>query len=286
MPLLGIAILPGNIHIVQLKKRNHSFTLLRACHEMMPLEIFNDGKIVRFDKLSECLKKVVQRERLAGMQAAVCLAAERVLIQLMRMPVGLSREEVAAEMAVEVQRHAQTRREPLTMDFHILPDPIHEQLEVMFAVTEAEYVGKYQACIESSGLRLAIMEVDAFALQRTLSSGLLQLGMMFFAEHTNFFAVMGADGGLVYRCWNKQEIELEAWLQQCALVCQQMQVTTLVMCAEAANVKQKIANAFAAVTIVDGLMDKQALFANTTSNSAAWLLAYGLAMRNPLPWLS
>lgn len=285
MSLVGIAILPGNIHIVQLQKRKNAYALVRACRASLPADIFSQGKVVAFDGLTKYLREIVQTERLAGLQAAACMPMDLALLQRMRMPAGIEHSAVEAEIAAEVQKHAHSRREKMVMDFQIQSPEASGQLDVIFAVTPEAYITNYQASFAQAGLKLAVMDLDIFALQRGMSPAIDQPAMLYITANTACFAVLRSNDNPIYRYWDPQQTSFDAWLLICAELCQQLTITSMVVGLD--ETKISIENVVASLPVPDiRQLDPFKDIPQQIDNPSVYWLAYGLALRSALPWLN
>ena len=151
---LALDVQPDAIRLVQLKKTRRGFQLQLAQYEPLPPDTFADGRIKRWDALSTMLTDLANALNLRGRTVALCLPAQAVRMQRLTLPVGLSDEDIEAEINLQVQQDMPGLNEPLCIDFTFLPaaDPTYR--EVSFAAVRETYLSSYVECARSAGFNV------------------------------------------------------------------------------------------------------------------------------------
>lgn len=198
-PILGLDIQPHELRLIQLRKTAKGFQAEKAAIIKMPPSIFTDSKIRNWDALHQVLAESVQELDLAGMTTAINLPVNLVRMQHMQVPVGIPDAAIMDEIKIQIERDFPGLGHSLSIDFKIIHPNESGYLKIFFVVTRQEYVSQYIDCINSTGLKVKVVDVDAYALKRIFnlnSSGEvsalachvnLTASLTIFAEHEIVF---------------------------------------------------------------------------------------------------
>lgn len=302
--LAGIAIQPENIHLVQLKKVRSGYFIERVRRYALPAAIFSEGKIIEFSALQTALTAIVKEESLHAMQAAVCVPSNQVKMQRIVVPRGLSALDIEAEISTQVYRAMPAKADALAIDFRTQAAEQADDVQVFFAAARKDYIQRFQACVEAAGLSVKMMDVDVFALLRAVRFALKdvltdneKLCSLYLGED---YAVMTAEHGndlLFHQQWDGESVSRLAmtrmqWVEWCCHTYQHQEISSLAIGGRQDFIYQavKMITACWSCKIYEPdpfltmrgatNMDKAALH----DGPSAFLLACGLAMREPLPW--
>ncbi len=304
LALVGISIQPENIHLVQLKKAQKTYSLQRMQRYPLPGNVFSAGKVVGFDQLQAVLARIVKEERLNVVQAAVCVPGNQVRMQHLTMPEGLSEIDMEAEITAQAAR-ALGKGESLCIDFAVQQKVSSGDVDVFYAAARSEYVQRYASCLRAAGLPVALVDVDVFALLRGARHALKDV----VANHEKFavlyfgcnYGVIAAQCGtelIFQQQWDGQGISdlamtLMQWVAWWSQAYRQAGITSLALggCQDQIYQAAKIISAEWSCSLYE--VDPFAQMAGaggidasvSPHDRSAYLLACGLAMREPLPWL-
>lgn len=302
--LAGIAIQPENIHLVQLKKVRKGFLIERVRRYGLKANIFSAGKITAFDDLASELAGVVRAEGLRDMKTAVCVPSNQVKMQQMTVPAGLSVPDIEAEISVQVYRSLSSKTDALAIDFQLQPAAHPAEVNVFFAAARREYVHSYQSCVEEAGLSVVTMDVDIFALLRAVRYALRdhlsegeKWGALYLGENYALLVAQSGSEILFHQQWDglgaaKFAMERMQWVEWCCHTYQHMSIH----CMAVGGLQEYI---YPAIKIISSkwscrvyepdpfitmlgasCADKVVM----NDSPSAFLLACGLAMREPRAW--
>jgi Tfp pilus assembly PilM family ATPase len=167
-PLIGLDIQPGELRLIQMRKTRKTFVVEDASIIKLPETVFVDGKIKQWQELSLALRAGVEELACMNMAAAFSLPANLTRMQCLQVPVGISHAAIEEEIKVQVERDLPGLRDSLYIDFCISPSALAGYTNVFFVVTRQEYVSQYVDCLNATGLKVKIVDVDIFALKRIL----------------------------------------------------------------------------------------------------------------------
>lgn len=302
--LAGVAIHPENIHLVQLKKIRKGFLIERVRRYGLAANIFSAGKITAFDELATELAGMVRAEGLRDMKTAIYVPSNQVKMAQMTVPAGLSAPDIEAEISAQVYRSLPAKADALAIDYKLKPAAQPEEVNVFYAAARREYVHRYQSCLEDAGLRVVTMDVDIFALLRAARYALRdllaqqeKLGALYLGENYAVFAAQYDGEILFHQQWDgvgaaKFAMERMQWVEWCCHTYQHLNIH----CMAVGGMQEFI---YPAVNIITSKwackvyepdpflsmlgasgVDKIAM----NDSPSAFLLACGLAMREPRAW--
>ncbi len=164
---IGLDIQADQIYLIQLKKRGKHFFLERAEHWLLPTDVLREGRTHYWRVVSNKLAECVAQLKLKGLPTAIQLSAQLVNMQCLPLALGLSHEEIEAEIDAAVQQNKEGLMEELAIDYLPLPSSAHHA-RIFFAAAKKEYVFHYVECIQATGLKVKAVDVDIFAFNRAL----------------------------------------------------------------------------------------------------------------------
>ncbi len=300
----GISIQPQNIHLVQLKKAKNGYALERACRNSLPADIFSEGKIAAFELLQTCLGELVRGEELRHSRAVVCVTANQVKFQRINLPAGLSDLDIEAEISTQVYRALPGKSDALAIDFQIEPAAEAETVKVFYAAARKEYIQRYQSCVDAAGLRVAMVDIDIFALLRGVRYALRDVCV----DHQSLCALyLGEDYAVIvaereheilfHQQWDgvggsRLAMTCLQWVEWCVHTYQKIDITCLAIAGKQASIypavkmiaakwKCKIYEPDPFLQMTNGSMIHQAMMHDCPSS---YLVACGLAMRELSKW--
>lgn len=299
----GISIQPQNIHLVQLKKGKNGFGVERVYRNDLPADIFAEGKITAFESLEAALGKLVQSECLQDTRVVVCVTANQVKMQKIPLPRGLSDVDIEAEISTQVYRALPGKSDALAIDFKVEAVDLEESVHVFFAAARKDYIQRYRRCIDGAGLRVAMVDVDIFALLRAARFALKTEC----TDHDSFcalyfgvdYAVMVAERGsdiLFHQQWEGAGVSRLAvtclqWVEWCVHTYQHAGVTCLAIAGQQESIYPAVKMIAAKWNCkiyepdpFSKMMNSKAHLASMQDCPSSYLLACGLAMREMVPW--
>jgi type IV pilus assembly protein PilM len=164
--LLGVDIRPYALRLLQLRKTGKGFLAEFAHRLPLPEEIFDGERIRDFERLMSLLATLVQEKKLTGMTAAIHLPANMVRMQQMQIPTGLPDETIREEIHLQIAKDFPGLGDALLLDYHLETLHPSSSSTVYFVVTREDYVLQYVNCMNAAGLKVKIVDVDLYAVQR------------------------------------------------------------------------------------------------------------------------
>lgn len=178
---IGIEIAPERINIAQLRKQGQNYKLMTYIHEEVPEGIFEEGQIVDSPALAELLQETLAKNNIKTTQVATAVPMRDAIIRIIPVPAELSPDELR-EMVLnhEAGLYLPYPREEVDLDYQQLgffqdEDGI-EKTQVLLVATRREVTDTYLDTFEQAGLKVDILEINSFALIRTIREQLRQFG--------------------------------------------------------------------------------------------------------------
>jgi Tfp pilus assembly PilM family ATPase len=300
-PLIGLDIRPHKLTLIQTRKTRHGFQVERAMTAAVPGDLFDQGKIRHWETLKLILHGLVQQCGLRGIAAAIHMPATQVRTRQIQLPEGLPDAEIEAEIHAQIQRDLPGMSEALCMDFVVLQAG-EGYVNVFSAAARQEYLMNYVHCVNASGLRVKIVDVDTHALVRAVNyaygsdeTDYLQ-GIFHADSDTATLAVYNRNEVIFHAHWSFSDtpdfsVQLNNQLRLCRAALGKNRLQRLSVCcgleqrelfchqAAALAVETHCPDLFARLKscLTDG--DRQLL-----ENLPEYLLACGLAMREVPRW--
>jgi len=164
--LIGLDINPHGLWLMQLRKAGNRFQVELAANERLPEAVFVDGKIMEWELIRQVVSQLVNKMGLTGMAAAIHIPAREVHMQKIQIPRGMSDYAIEEEIKMQIKRDFPGLSHSLFIDFSVEKLQQSPYLQVSFAAAREEYISQYVNCIHSSGLKVKVVDVDVYALER------------------------------------------------------------------------------------------------------------------------
>lgn len=177
--LIGIDITSATVKLLELKK----------CHDTYQVESYavrplREGAVVQrrirdIDDVASVLSRAVEHVNPSTRKATVAVPASAAITKTLSFPIGLSEEEIEERIVAESDRHIPFPFNEVAFDFQCLgPVPFDdEQQQVVLVACRQHDVTQLTETLERAGLEPSAVEVETFAMQRSLAELRRQLKM-------------------------------------------------------------------------------------------------------------
>ena len=137
-------------------------------------QVFVDGKIKDFESIRYLLAGEVRTRKLAGVAAAIHIPLNLVRMQNIQIPSGLANDAIKEEIKLQLEKDFPGLSDSLAIDFNVEKAEISGYSNVHFVATREEYISQYVSCINATGLKVKIVDVDVYALKRLANHHFMQ----------------------------------------------------------------------------------------------------------------
>ena len=176
---VGIELAPERINNAQQRKQGQGFKVTTLNSHEVPEGIFQDGKIVDSPTLAEMIKAALAESKLKIDRVATAVPMREAIIRIIPIPAELDDRELR-DMVLnhEAGLYLPYPRDEVDLDYQKLgfftdEDGI-EKVQVLLVATRKEITDTYLETFREAGLQVDVLEINSFALIRTLREQLRQ----------------------------------------------------------------------------------------------------------------
>jgi type IV pilus assembly protein PilM len=176
---VGIELAPERINIAQLRKQGQGYKVATLYSHEVPEGIFQDGKIADSPALAELIRTALAESKLKVDRVATAVPMREAIIRIIPIPAELDDQELR-DMVLnhEAGLYLPYPREEVDLDYQKLgffqdEDGI-EKVQVLLVATRKEITDTYLDTFGQAGLQVDVLEINSFALIRTMREQLRQ----------------------------------------------------------------------------------------------------------------
>jgi len=168
--LVGLDIGSNSVKAVQLRRTRNAYRLVELGIARVHPETIVDGKIMDAAAISRVIRQIVEENNIGVKDVAVSVSGHSVIIKKIRVP-RMEKAELREGIAWEAEQHIPYSIEDVNLDFHILgrPGSGDGEMDVLLVAVKKDTINDYLAVISAAGLRAAVVDVDAFALENAFT---------------------------------------------------------------------------------------------------------------------
>lgn len=176
---VGLEITPERLSLAQLSKQGQSYKLNKFCSLPLPGGIFEEGKIVDSPSLSEMIRDLFKENEITSRHVATGVPIREAIIRMIPVPAELDEQELR-DMVLnhEAALYLPYPREEFDLDYQKLgffeDDDGIEKVRVLLVATRKEVTDSYLGTLQQAGLQVDVLEINSFALIRTIREQLRQ----------------------------------------------------------------------------------------------------------------
>jgi len=171
--LLGIDISSTSVKLLELSRSGSRYRVEAYAVEPLPANAVVEKNIAELEGVGQALQRVVAKAKTGCKSAVVAVSGSAVITKIIEMDAGLSDEELENQLKIEADQYIPYPLEEVAIDFEVQgPAPRSAgRAEVLLAACRKENVEIREAVLALAGLTAKVVDVEAYALER--SYGLL-----------------------------------------------------------------------------------------------------------------
>ena len=164
--LVGLDIGTSSVKAVQLQRLRNRYRLVELGMAPLHPETIVDGLIMDADAVSSAIRRIFEENRIDTKEVAVSVSGHSVIVKKITVP-EMKAAELRGGIAWEAEQHIPYSIEDVNLDFQILGTgvPGKGEMDVLLVAVKKDIVNQYLAVISAAGLRAAVVDVDAFAME-------------------------------------------------------------------------------------------------------------------------
>jgi len=178
---IGIEINPQRINIAQIAKNGQQYKLLKNVSADIPDGIYEDGQIIDSLSLSELIKDTLKVNKIAAKNVSTAVPMREAIIRVIPVPAELDEDELKDMVMVhEAGMYLPYPREEVDLDYaklgYFMDEDGIEKVNVLLVATRKEVTDLYSEIFQQADLQMEVLEINSFALIRTIREQLRQFG--------------------------------------------------------------------------------------------------------------
>jgi type IV pilus assembly protein PilM len=170
---IGIELAPERVNLVELRKQRQTLKIESFISVPVPEGIFAGGQIADSPGMTEIIQQAIAQSKTKATRVATCIPGKDAIVRLIRVPSELDDKELR-EMILnyEASLHLPYPREEADVDYqklgYFVDEDGIEKVEVLLVATRKDVTQTYLDIFEQAGLAVDILEINSFALIRTI----------------------------------------------------------------------------------------------------------------------
>mgnify|MGYP002633840805 CR=1 FL=1 len=165
---IGLDIGSSSVKVMELleDKKNNSWRLKTFGMVKLPPEAIVDGAVMNTNVIVDAIRELVDRHKIRTKDVTCSISGHSVIIKRINLP-QMTFEELEESIQWEAEQYIPFDINDVNISFQILDDQgdAAGQMEVLLVAARKELVNEYQSIIAEAGLKPAIIDVDAFAVE-------------------------------------------------------------------------------------------------------------------------
>ncbi|MDB9458076.1 type IV pilus assembly protein PilM [Dolichospermum circinale CS-545/17] len=171
--VLGIELTPERVNLVQIHKQRQGLKIKSLTTVPVPDGILSDGQIIDTPAMSEIIQQAVAESKTKASHVATCIPGRNAIVRLISVPSDLDNEELRdLILNHEASLYLPYPQEQADIDYQTLEHFIDEdgidKVRVLLVATRKDITQTYLDAFEQAGLTVDTLEINSFALIRTI----------------------------------------------------------------------------------------------------------------------
>lgn len=164
--VVGVDIGTTSIKVVQLKGQVGAYQLQSIGIVPLPPEAIVDNSLMDTTSIVEAAKGILNNLDLKGVDVACSISGNSVIIRKISLP-AMPPEELEEQLQWEAEQYIPFDINDVNIDFQILSPDENDpsKMSLLLVASKKDIINDYVAVFNEAGLKLVVMDVDAFAVQ-------------------------------------------------------------------------------------------------------------------------
>ena len=178
---VGIELAPERVNIVQLRKQRQGVKIESFTSVAVPEGVVTDGQITDSPAMAQLIQQAMAEGKIKASRVATGVPGRDSIVRLIPVPAELDDQELR-EMVLnhEAGLYLPYPREEADVDYqklgYFVDEDGIEKVQVLLVATRKEVTDTYVRTFEQAGLQIDVLEINSFALIRTVRDQLRQFG--------------------------------------------------------------------------------------------------------------
>ncbi|MBD2593354.1 pilus assembly protein PilM [Nostoc sp. MBR 210] len=178
---VGIELASERVNIVQLRKQRQGLKLESFTSVPVPEGVVTDGQITDPPTMAQIIQQGLAESKIKASRVATGVPGRDSIVRLIPVPAELDDKELR-DMVLnhEAGLYLPYPREEADVDYqklgYFVDEDGIEKVQVLLVATRKEVTDTYLSTFEQAGLQIDVLEINSFALIRTIRDQLRQFG--------------------------------------------------------------------------------------------------------------
>ncbi|CAG1020639.1 pilus assembly protein PilM [Methylomonas sp. LL1] len=169
--LLGIDISTAAVKLLELSQTGARFKVESYAVAPLPQDAIIDKNITNVELIGNAIKAAVKQSGTRAKRACVAVAGSSVMTKIISMPASLNDAEMEEQIMVEADQYIPYSLDEVNLDFEVqgVSKNNPEMLDVLLAASRRENIEDRVEALAHAGLKAAIVDVEAFAMENAFT---------------------------------------------------------------------------------------------------------------------
>ncbi|KKX63931.1 pilus assembly protein PilM [Pseudomonas putida] len=169
--LLGIDISSTSVKLLELSRQGSGYRVETYAVEPLPPGAVIEKNITELDGVGQAVARALVKARTSLKNVAVAVSGSAVITKTIEMEAGLSDDEMEDQLKIEADQYIPYPLDEVAIDFEVQGASARnpERVNVLLAACRKENVEIREAALGLAGLTARVVDVEAYALERSCS---------------------------------------------------------------------------------------------------------------------
>ncbi len=166
-PLVGLDIGSSSLKLVEIEETSKGFVLNRYCQIPLPKGVIVDGAPAEREELTAGIREIFKRSGCRRKRVVTSLSGQSVIVKKVSFAT-MEETELRDLIRDEATKYLPfDSMEGVSFDFQILGGSEFNPnlMDVLLVAAKKDIIDSYSAAVKNAGVKLAILDVDTFALE-------------------------------------------------------------------------------------------------------------------------
>jgi type IV pilus assembly protein PilM len=177
---VGIELATERVNLVRLRKQRQGLKLDFFASIAVPEGVITDGQIADAPAMAEIIQQLLAESKINASRVATSVPGRDAIMRLIPVPAELDDKELREIVQNEAGLYLPYPREEADVDYqklgYFVDEDGIEKVKVLLVATRREVTDAYINTFEQAGLRIDVLEINSFALIRTIRELLRSFG--------------------------------------------------------------------------------------------------------------
>jgi len=165
-PTLGLDISSTAVKLILLSRSESGIKVENFAIEPLPVGAVKDKVVVDPEAVSTAIERAVRRSGAKTKYCAIAVSGSSVMTKTISLPSDLTDVELESQIEIEADQYIPYALDEVRRDFEVLGSSRRsaDLVDVLLAACKMETVDMLTAAVEDSGLKVRVIDVEAYAI--------------------------------------------------------------------------------------------------------------------------